>query len=177
MCHRKTRKGSNDSSMYALYGMTKQTVSDLRKKYDIRKFVLKCNVEKKASAIKRVRKPQDQSLDDAVYKWFCQLRSSGLVDRGVEIHAAAERLAKQLQIKNFKVSSGWLFSADVEAIGPFRQKLHDILKSENIQSSQLYNYDEKGLYWSALPESTQASTVERNTPDRKTNKDRVSVLL
>ncbi|KAK9679157.1 Tc5 transposase DNA-binding domain [Popillia japonica] len=141
-----------------------------------------------------MRKPQDRSLDDAVYKWFCQLRSSGLVVRGVEIQAAAERLAKQ-EIKNFKGISGWLFrfrrrhniknkkicgeslSADVEAIGPFRQKLNDILKTENIEPLQLYNYDETVLYWRALPNSTQASTAERNTPGRKTSKDQVSAKV
>jgi hypothetical protein len=75
-------------------------------------------------------------LDDAVYKWFSQLRSSGLAVRGIEIQAAAERLSKQMGLK---ASSGWLFrfrrrrnisskkicgeilSADLEAVEPFRK--------------------------------------------------------
>ena len=63
------------SSICAQYGIAKQTVSDIRKKKDdIRKFVLKFNVEKESSVVKRMRLPLDQSLDDAVYKWFCQLQ-------------------------------------------------------------------------------------------------------
>ncbi|XP_060846462.1 tigger transposable element-derived protein 7-like [Rhopalosiphum padi] len=189
-------KGASVSSICAQYGIAKQTVSDIRKKKDdIRKFVLKLNVEKESSVVKRMRLPLDQSLDDAVYKWFCQLRSTGLAVRGVEIQAAADRLAKQLNINNFKASSGWLFrfgrrhnitnkkicgeslSADNEAVEPFRKKLNDILKAENILPSQLYNYDETGLYWRALPDSTQASKADKNTPGRKISKDRVSALL
>lgn len=192
----KLEKGASVASICAQYGIAKQTVSDLRKKKDeIRKFVLKFNVEKETSDVKRMRLPLDQSLDDAVYRWFCQLRSSGLAVRGVEIQAAAERLAKNLDINNFKASSGWLFrfrrrhnmtnkkicgeslSADDETVEPFRKKLNDILKAENILPSQLYNYDETGLFWRALPDCTQASKAEKNTPGRKISKDRVSALL
>jgi len=192
----KLEKGASVSSICAQYGIAKQTVSDLRKKKDdIRKFVLKFNVEKETSAVKRMRLPLDQSLDDAVYKWFCQLRSSGLAVRGVEIQAAAERLAKQLDVNNFKASSGWLFrfkrrhnitnkkicgeslSIDDEIVEPFRIKLNNILKAENILPAQLYNFVETGLYWRTLPDNTQASKTEQNTPFRKISKDRVSVLL
>jgi len=55
--------------------------------------------------------------------------------------------------------------------------LNDILKAENILPSQLYNYDGTGIYWRALPDSTQASNADKNTPGRKISKDRVSALL
>lgn len=83
------------SSICPQYRIAKQTVSDIKKnKDDIRKFVLKFNVEKETSVVKRMRLSLDQSLDDAVYESFCQLRFSGLVVRGIEIQAAADRLAK-----------------------------------------------------------------------------------
>lgn len=53
-----------------------------------------------------MRFPLDQSLDDAIYKRFCQLHSSGLSVCGIEIQTVAKRLAKQLNINNFKASSG-----------------------------------------------------------------------
>lgn len=192
----KLEKGTFVSSICAQYGIAKQTVSDMRKQKDeIRKFVLKFNVEKETSVVKRMRLPQDQPLDDAVYKWFCQLHSSGMAVLGVEIQAAANRLAKQLNINNFKASSGWLFrfrrrhnitnknvcaeslSADNEAVEPFRKKLNEILKAENILPSQLYNYDETWLYWRSLPDSIQTSNADKNPPGRKISKDRVSALL
>ena len=70
---------------------------------------------------------------------FCELRSSGLAVRGVEIQAAAERLAINVDINNFKASPGWLFrfkrrhnmtnkkiygeslSANNETVEPFRK--------------------------------------------------------
>lgn len=192
----KLEDGATVSSICTEYKIAKQTVSDIRKKKDnLRKFVLKFNVEKEASSVKKMRLPSDPSLDDAVYKWFCQLRSSGMTVRGIEIQAAAERLAKQLNITGFKASSGWLFrfrrrhnitnkkvcgeslSANVDEVEPFRIQLDELLKTGQIQLSQLYNYDETGLYWRALPDTTQASKAEKNTPGRKISKDRVSALL
>lgn len=192
----KLEKGTSVSSICAEYQIAKQTVSDIRKKKDsLQKFFLNFNVEKEASLVKRMRQPSDQSLDNAVYKWFCQLRSSGMSVRGIEIQAAAERLAKQLNVFNFKASSGWLFrfrrrhnihnkkicgeslSANEEAVEPFRKALDEVLKKEKINLSQLYNFDETGLYWRALPDTTQASKAEKNTPGRKISKDRVSALL
>ncbi|XP_025207667.1 tigger transposable element-derived protein 7-like [Melanaphis sacchari] len=192
----KLEKGTPVLSICAQYGIAKQTVSDIRKKKDdIRKFVLKFNVEKETSVVKRMRLPLDQSLDDAVYKWFCKLLSSGLTVRGVEIQAEAYRLAKQLNINNFKASSGWLFrfrrrhnitnkkicseslSGNNKVVESFRKKLNDILKAENILPSQLYNCNETGLYWRALPNSSRASKANNNTNGRKISKDRVSALL
>jgi centromere protein B len=59
--------------------------------------------------VKRMRMPTLITLDDAVYKWLSQLRSSGIAVRGTEIQAAAERLSKQMGLEQFKASSGWLF--------------------------------------------------------------------
>lgn len=124
---------------------------------------------------------------DVSTQMLYQLRSSGLAIRKVEIQAATERLAKQLDINNFKASSGWLFrfrwghdvinkiiydesfSADNEMT--FKKKLNDILKAENIQPSQPYNYDKTGLYWRALPNSIQVFKAEKNMPDKKISKD------
>lgn len=135
------------------------------------------------------------TLDDAVYKWVSQLRSSGLPVRGIEIQAAAERLTKQMGLEQFKASSGWLFrfrrrhnisskkicgeilSADLEAVEPFRKKLNDVIKNEGYQLSQIYNFDETSLFWRNLPDNTQASKAEKTTPGRKISKERVSALL
>ncbi|KAG7163426.1 Tigger transposable element-derived protein 7-like 67 [Homarus americanus] len=42
-------------------------------------------------------------------KWFVQQRSCGNVVRGVEIQAAAVKLASHMGIENFKASDGWLW--------------------------------------------------------------------
>lgn len=57
------------------------------------------------------------------------------------------------------------------------KKFNDILKSENIQSLQLYNYDEIKLYLWAILDITLALKVKKNTFVRNISKDRVSALL
>jgi hypothetical protein len=106
----KLEKGVSVSSICAEYRIAKQSVSDIKKaKSDIHNFVLKFNVEKDKSEVKRMRMPTFITLDDAVYKWFSQLRSSGLAVRRIEIQAAAERLSNQMGLELFKASSGWVF--------------------------------------------------------------------
>jgi hypothetical protein len=68
-------------------------------------------------------------------------------------------------------------SADLEAVEPFRKKLNDVIKNEGYQLSQIYNFDEIGLFWRNLPDNTQASKAEKTTPGRKISKERVSALL
>nr|CAD7416825.1 unnamed protein product [Timema poppensis] len=98
----KLEKGVSVSTICAEYGIAKQTVSDIKKsKSDSRSFVLK----KENSEVKRMRMPTLVTLDDAVYKWFSQLRSSGLAVRGISSQAASERLSKQMGLEQFKPSS------------------------------------------------------------------------
>jgi hypothetical protein len=67
----KLEKGVSVSSICAEYGIAKQSVSDIKKaKSDIRNFVLKFNVEKEKSEVKRMWIPTLITLDGAVYKWF-----------------------------------------------------------------------------------------------------------
>lgn len=52
----KLEKGASVASICVEYGIANQTVSDIRKKKDdLRKFVLKFNVEKEKSVVKRMR--------------------------------------------------------------------------------------------------------------------------
>ncbi|KAJ4447492.1 hypothetical protein ANN_09499 [Periplaneta americana] len=166
--------GAAVASVCAEYRIAKQTVSDIRKKKsELLSFALKCNVDKETCRVKRI----------------------GIAVTGVEIQAAAERLAKQLGVNGFTASAGWLFrfckchnivnrkvcgeslSADASAVEPFKKKLHSIMKEEGLGLNQVYNADETGLYWHSLPDNTQASKSIRNTPGRKISKERVSALL
>jgi hypothetical protein len=47
--------------------------------------------------------------DEAVYQWHKQQRSVSAPVRGVEVQAAAERVAQRLGEPSFKASTGWLF--------------------------------------------------------------------
>ncbi|KAG7156962.1 Tigger transposable element-derived protein 7-like 63 [Homarus americanus] len=56
-----------------------------------------------------MRVAKDTNLEEAVTKWFVQQQSCGNVVRGVEIQAAAAKLASHMGIENFEASDGWLW--------------------------------------------------------------------
>ena len=68
-------------------------------------------------------------------------------------------------------------SATVEYVEPFREEFKKLIDKEGLLPHQLYNFDETGLFWRALPSNTQANTALRNLPGRKLDKSRISVLF
>ena len=142
-----------------------------------------------------MKKSKYDNLDEALFKWHNQQQAAGIAVRGVELLDAASKLAVDLGIEDFKSSTGWLWrfrrrhllankricgetaSADRAAVEPFQEKFKKICDDEGLLPHQLYNFDETGLYWRALPNNTQASTLVREIPGRKLDKARVSVLF
>ena len=51
-----------------------------------------------------------------------------------------------------------------------------IIEEEGLSLSQVYNCDETGLYWKALPTKTLASQREEKAPGYKVSKERVTIL-
>jgi hypothetical protein len=43
--------------------------------------------------------------------------------------------------------------------------------------SQIYNFDETGLFWRNLPDNTQALKAEKTTPGRKISKEKINYFL
>ncbi|KAG7155601.1 Tigger transposable element-derived protein 7-like 47 [Homarus americanus] len=111
---RKLEAGASVARVCDEYGVKKQTVSDIRKAKDkLTAFSLKYTVDanSKSSSVgarKRMRVAKDTNLEEAVTKWFMQQRSCGNVVHGVEIQAAAAKLASHMGIENFEASDGWL---------------------------------------------------------------------
>ncbi|KAG7172017.1 Tigger transposable element-derived protein 7-like 10 [Homarus americanus] len=192
---RKLEAGASVARVCNEYGVKKQTVSDIRKAKDkLTAFSLKYNVDatSKSSSVgarKPMRVAKDTNLEEAVTKWFVQQRSCGNVVRGVEIQAAAVKLASHMGIENFKASDGWLWRfrnrhgmcnkithgeagrAPTKDIEPFRERLNDLIKSEGLLISQVYNVDETGLYWRSLPRNTRTFKNEASSPGRKVSKE------
>lgn len=59
---------------------------------------------------------------------------------------------------------------------PFREKLRKIIDEEHLSLSQIYNADETGFYWRALPKNTQAMKSEGTTRGKNISKERMSAL-
>jgi len=95
---------------------------------------------------------------------------------------------------NFNASSEWLtrfkqrhgireltiqgkrLSCSVEAVDKFYIEFQEFLQLENLQSDQIYNADETGLYWMCLPTQTLAMSKEKSTPGHKSFKKRITVM-
>ncbi|KAG7161901.1 Tigger transposable element-derived protein 7-like 46, partial [Homarus americanus] len=105
---RKLVAGASVSRVCDEYDVKKQTVSDIRKAKDkLIALSLKYNVDATSKSSSVMAK--DTNLEEAVRKWFVQQRSCGNVVHGVEIQAAAAKLASHMGIENFEASDGWLW--------------------------------------------------------------------
>ncbi|XP_062854201.1 tigger transposable element-derived protein 7-like [Trichomycterus rosablanca] len=202
---KKVESGVSVASVCEEYGVRKQTVSDIRKsKEKLKEYSVKFSVEKnkdKKGVVhtrKHMKAPQSKELEEAVYKWYVQQRSVNVTVRGVEIKVVADELARHMGIE-FKASDGWLWrfrnrhglcntlqhaqagsadaSANASAVELFRLKLNELIKTEDMHLSQVYNADETGLFWRSLPRNTQAFRNEDSIPVKKIIQDKFSALL
>ena len=62
-------------------------------------------------------------------------------------------------------------SANKELVGDFKSSLPQVIENEGLVLSQVYNCDETGLYWKALPSKTLASRKEEKAPGYKVSKE------
>ena len=188
---KKYEAGVSVKSLCEEYGVKKQTVSDIKKdKERLKQWSATSNNLGRTS----MKGSKQADLDTAVYKWYVQQRAVDVMVRGVDIMAAAEKLAQHMGIA-CQASAGWLWrfrnrhgirnitphgeagSADTNAVEPFRAKLDWLIKDEKWQLNQLYNGDETALFWRSLPRNTQAFRHEDKTPGRKISKEKLSALL
>ena len=72
--------------------------------------------------------------------------------------------------------TGEKLSSQPELVDPFKKKLQAKVIELGLSPEQLYNADESGLYWKLLPEKTYVSSLEKNAPGRKTEKQRITFL-
>ena len=67
-------------------------------------------------------------------------------------------------------------STDKDRVGDFKAMLSQLIEDEGLVLSQVYNCDETGLYWKALPTKMLASRKEEKAPRYKVSKERVTIL-
>jgi len=108
--------------------------------------------------------------------WFAQKRSQETPISGPILAAKALELNRQLNPDDttFKASIGWLknfksrhgirqlsnqgekMSVDTDCMGDFKKQLANMIEKEQLTLKQVYNCDETGLCWKALPSKTLA---------------------
>lgn len=178
-----------------IYGIRKQTVSDIKKNKDkLNNFMSKCD-ESDMNPRKRMKMARETTLEEALLKWYVQQRSNGVQVQAIELKSAAIILAHHLNIVSFKADDGWLWrfrkrhgilnkridgevsSTSKEVIDPFRLLLLGRIKTEMLLQAQIYNADETSLLWRSLPENTQAFKHDKSSIGKIISNDRISALL
>ncbi|XP_066293140.1 tigger transposable element-derived protein 6-like [Branchiostoma lanceolatum] len=142
---------------------------------------------------KRKREGKDGAVEDALHRWFVNARAMGAPVSGPILLEKAKDLAESLGDSDFKPTEGWLSrwkdrhnivfkrahgekrDADVSSAEDWtRDVLPGILREYDPEL--IYNCDETGLFYRALPNGTLAAKGE-NVAGGKKAMDRISILF
>ena len=140
---------------------------------------------------KRKREGKAEDVEEALLEWFKNARLKK-VSRGI-LCEKAEQFAQMMSVENFRPTDGWLSrwkernnivyrklygekqDADLDAADYWKANiLPDLLK--DYDPSQIFNTDETGLFYRALPEHTHMFKTE-SSEGCKRIKQRLTVLL
>lgn len=137
-------------------------------------------------------RPDGLQIDKVCFNWFSRSRSQNIPISGTIVKAKAQEIAEKLNVANFRASNGWLEkwrkrhaisfkcisgeSADVsqDDVNQFRIKLPSLLLG--YQPEDVYNADETGLFFRALPDKTLAFRSEKCSGG-KLSKERLTILF
>ena len=130
------------------------------------------------SSRKKLKKSDNKDLDEAVFTWFKNVRSNNILVNGIIIKEKALSLAKSLELTDFRASNGWLdkwkqrrnvtfkaVSGEGNAVTPemtaswSETYLPTILSKYELKD--IYNADEFGLFYQALPDKSLHYKGER----------------
>ena len=147
------------------------------------------NLEKKYA---KVRKTGNEDLNFTMFEWFCKVRSRNIPVTGKLIQEKARGLAAECGMRDFKASNGWLDSfkrrnnirsavisgeandVDPSTVDDWTRCLPSIC--EGYAPQNIFNADETGLYYRALPNKSMTVKGQTNRGG-KNSKERLSVLL
>lgn len=193
------KNGVSASSLSVRLNVPRTTINDIKKNAEeIEKYA--SQMESLASSSKKrktMRKATDQQLDQALYLWFIQKRAEGVPLSGPIIQERALFFNEKLNVeKEFKASSGWLHNfknrhgirelniegeklsaASIEIIDKFKSEFQQMIENEGLTREQVFNGDETGLNYKALPTKTLAAYSEKYAPGHKMQKQRVTLMV
>ena len=140
-------KGEKGTNLALEFGISKQQISDICKNKDkILKFT--DNIETSEGLKRKLLKlANDEWLDEALYSWFIQQRSTGTPISGQLLQEKAKHFSLQLHVngespnhESFKASTGWLKFTRTLQPGKFNMskkleiKIHLMLSTRKIGS-------------------------------------------
>ncbi|GBP73928.1 Jerky protein [Eumeta japonica] len=146
------KKGETGRKLADKYGVGTSTISDIKKNTDsILLYTCKLDSEDGSKHRKMMKKPKNELLEDALYCWFLQKRSTGQPISGPLLCKKALELNKKLGgDESFVASNGWLYrfksrhgirememqsekmSANVDAANSFKDDFKKKLNEYNV---------------------------------------------
>ncbi|XP_041364109.1 tigger transposable element-derived protein 6-like [Gigantopelta aegis] len=171
-------------SLSEKFSIGKSTVGDIIKKRE----VYKAEFEKNISGNKRRfnNACKFDKLNELVWQWFCQAHAKNIPISGPIIQEKASEFAKELAVADFKGSNGWLdrwkcrysvkcfqvsgesAGVDVAVVEDYKARIPDVVSG--YAPKDVFNSDETGLYFRALPTKTLSVKGE-------SSKERVTVMF
>ena len=172
------------------FGIGKTTVSDIlkRKEVYIKQFEESLPINRK----RKERKTDISEVNELMFQWFQIARERGIPISGPLLQEKARKYAEELGISKFTASNGWLAtfksrheikafrvngeSLDVNpvTVDNWKGRLADI--TAGFREEDIFNCDETGLFFRALPDTTLA-TKGSKCFGGKSSKERLSVLF
>lgn len=146
------------------------------------------NLKEKRSFIN----PQGLNIDKICFEWFSRARSQNIPISGPLVQTKAKEIAEKYGYQNFKASDGWLqkwrkrhnisfkcitgevADANEEDATEFMRRIPSLLL--DYQPEDVYNADESGLFFRALPDKTLAFKSEKCCGG-KLAKERLTILF
>ncbi|KAL3859266.1 hypothetical protein ACJMK2_009493 [Sinanodonta woodiana] len=172
------------------FGVSQSVISRILKK---KENIVKDWQNNSNPSQKRKRGGKAKDVEEALLQWFAQARSRPIPINGPLLLEKANQLANDSGLHDFKATSGWLERWKLRNGIQFKRQhgekpdavdfgaerwLIDVLPEilKDYHPKDIFNADETGLYWRALPHGT-LSFIGAETPECKTAEDRLTILL
>jgi hypothetical protein len=141
---------------------------------------------------KRARTSEYADVNDALYQWYLLACSKNIYPAGPQLTEKAKEIAAAIGKPDFKASNGWLDrwkkrfnitqrsvvgeSGDVnpETVLSWKERLPAIVSGYAMED--IYNFDETGCFWRALPERGFGQRGKK-CKGGKESKQRITVAL
>lgn len=197
MIIKRIKNGETATKLATEFNVGKSTITDIKKhEQKILNFTDKFESEDGPANRKTLKHAENVKLEEAIFTWFLQQRSKGEPISGPIVCEKAIMLNELLKGNpEFKATQGWLhrfksrhgirqldlagekLSADVLAADNFKVMFRQDLKDMKLDLKNVYNADESGLNWKALPRKSLVSGREKAASGHKISKERVTVMV
>lgn len=145
-----------------------------------------------SQARKRYRTSEFADVNEALYEWYLIAVSKGIYPNGAQISEKGKMIAERLEHPNFVASNGWLDrwkkryctkakvvsgesgSVNKDTVESWKERLPELLEGK--KAEDIWNLDETGCFWRALPDKGLCQKSKACKGGKK-SKERITVAL